>query len=43
MLFEKTSRFWYFLVFISIFGLKVKAFDNVYAYLIVQFAVVFPA
>ena len=41
--FEKTSRFWYFLVFLSNFGLKIRVLDKVYDYLILYFAVVIPA
>ena len=40
---KKTPESDIFLVFISIFGLKIKFLDNAYACLIVQFAVVFPA
>ena len=41
--FGKTSRFWYFLVFLSNFGLKIRVLDKVYDYLILYFAVVIPA
>ena len=40
---QRSSRFWHFLVFFSIFELKITVFNNVYAYLILQPAVVFPA
>ena len=34
--FEKTSRFWHFLVFVfQFFGLKIRVFDEVYHYLVV--------
>ena len=38
---EKSSRFFSF--FCSIFGLKIRVFDEVYNYLILDFAVVFLA
>ena len=37
------ERFLTFLRVFSIFDLKIRVFDEVYAYLIFQFAVVFPA
>ena len=40
---KKASEFRHLLVFFSIFGLKIRAFDEVHDYLILYFAVVFPA
>ena len=36
-------RFFFSFFFFSIFELKIRVFDEVYAYLILQFAVLFPA
>ena len=41
--FEKKTQILIFLRIFKIFELKIRVFDEVYVYLILQFAVVFPA